>query len=151
MIITIKSMFCHNMQCPLYCSNFPKLKQSKQSSNILCLWLWAITWKLITHYLTIYNLFVLFDTNHSNFFLNYLLKLVLLISASKWWRHVKKQSLLNYKTTHIIHFPSEPVETISLIEYFCLLQQISCHKQLEMVLKNWFSKVLFIDNHRHLK
>jgi hypothetical protein len=31
-IITIKSMFCHSMQCPLYCSNFPELKQSKQSS-----------------------------------------------------------------------------------------------------------------------
>jgi len=32
-------MFCHSIQCPLYCSNFPDLKQSKQSSYIRCLWL----------------------------------------------------------------------------------------------------------------
>jgi hypothetical protein len=25
------------MQCPLYCSNFPELKQSKQSSYFRCL------------------------------------------------------------------------------------------------------------------
>ncbi len=38
MIIRIKSIFCNSLQCPLYCSNFPELKQSKQSSNIRCLW-----------------------------------------------------------------------------------------------------------------
>ncbi len=27
-------MFCHSMQCPLYCSNFLELKQSKQSSYL---------------------------------------------------------------------------------------------------------------------
>ena len=37
-IITIKSMFCHSMQCPLYSSNFLELKQSKQSSYFRCLW-----------------------------------------------------------------------------------------------------------------
>jgi len=31
-------MFCHSMQCPQYCSNFPELKQSKQSSYFRCLW-----------------------------------------------------------------------------------------------------------------
>ena len=31
-IITIKSMICHSMQCPPYCSNFPVLKWNKQSS-----------------------------------------------------------------------------------------------------------------------
>ncbi len=36
-IVTINSMFCHNMQCPLYCSNFPELKQSEQSSYSRCL------------------------------------------------------------------------------------------------------------------
>jgi hypothetical protein len=32
-------MFCYSMHCPLYCSNFPELKQSKQSSYFRCLWL----------------------------------------------------------------------------------------------------------------
>jgi hypothetical protein len=31
-------MFCHSMQCPLNCSNFLELVQSKQSNYIICLW-----------------------------------------------------------------------------------------------------------------
>ncbi len=31
-------MFCPSMHCPLYCSKFPELKQSKQYSYFRCLW-----------------------------------------------------------------------------------------------------------------
>ncbi len=34
-------MFCHSMQCPLYCSNFLELNQSKQSSYFRCLWFYS--------------------------------------------------------------------------------------------------------------
>ena len=33
MIITIKLMFCHSLQYHMYCSNFLKLRQSKQSNG----------------------------------------------------------------------------------------------------------------------
>ncbi len=37
MIMTIKSMFCHSMQWPLYSSNYTELKQNEQSSHLRCL------------------------------------------------------------------------------------------------------------------
>jgi len=37
MIITMKSMFCHGLQRPLYSSNVLELKQSKQTCHIRCL------------------------------------------------------------------------------------------------------------------
>ncbi len=39
MIVTLKWAFCHSLQCPLYCSIFPELKQSNESRWIRCLWL----------------------------------------------------------------------------------------------------------------
>jgi hypothetical protein len=47
MIKTVKPIFYPSMQCPLYCSNFLELKQSEQSSYIICLCIQSIMVNLL--------------------------------------------------------------------------------------------------------